>query len=82
VTKLLQAGAIDLKRWVAAVDLSADRAGFIIASDLELAQEMIKAADEASAALPQKERLKELVLYSVSEQYFAVRRKLGINIDG
>ena len=81
VTKLLQAGAIDLKRWVAGVDLSADRAGFIVANDLELAQEMIKAADEASAAVPQKERLKELVLYGVSEPYFAARQRLGINID-
>jgi tetratricopeptide (TPR) repeat protein len=82
VTKLLQAGAIDLKKWIAAIDLTADRAGFVVANDLELAQEMIKAADEASAAVPQKERLKELVLYSVSEDYFAVRAHLGVNIDG
>ncbi|MFT3764282.1 MAG: tetratricopeptide repeat protein [Minicystis sp.] len=81
VTKLLQAGAIDLKKWVAGVDLSADRAGFVVANDLELCNEMIKAADEASSAVPQKERLKELTLFAVSEDYFAVRRKLGINID-
>src|SRR6202012_4201021 len=42
VTKLLTAGAIDLKKWVAAVDLSADRAGFVVANDLELCNEMIK----------------------------------------
>jgi len=82
VTKLLQAGAIDIKKWVGGVDLTADRAGFILASDLEIAMEIIKAADEGQASIPQKERLKELVLYSVSEPYFAVRRKLGINIDG
>lgn len=81
VTKLLQAGAIDLKRWVAGIDLTADRAGFLVANDLELAQEMIKASDEASAALPHKERLKELLLYGVSEGYFALRRRIGINID-
>jgi len=81
VTKLLQAGAIDLKKWVAGVDLTADRAGFLVANDLEISQEIVKAADESSSAVAQKERLKELVLFSVSEDYFALRRKLGINID-
>ncbi|WP_438030537.1 protein kinase domain-containing protein [Sorangium sp. So ce233] len=81
VTKLLQAGAIDLKRWVSGIDLTADRAGFLLANDLELAQEMIKAADDASAAVTQKERLKELLLYAVSEEYLAVRQRLGINVD-
>ncbi|WP_437878780.1 protein kinase domain-containing protein [Sorangium sp. So ce513] len=81
VTKLLQAGAIDLKRWVSGIDLTADRAGFLLANDLELAQEMIKAADDASAAVSQKERLKELLLYAVSEEYFSVRKRLGINVD-
>ena len=81
VTKLLQSGAIDLKRWTAAVDLSADRAGFIIANDLELASEMVRNSDEASAGIGTKDRLKALNLYSVSEAYFAARRRLGINID-
>ncbi|MEZ4301358.1 MAG: hypothetical protein R3B70_40870, partial [Polyangiaceae bacterium] len=81
VTKLLQTGAIDLKRWVAGVDMSADRAGFLACNDLELASEMIKAADESSSAVAQKDRLRELVLYSTSEEYFALRRRLGLNID-
>jgi hypothetical protein len=81
VTKLLQSGAIDLKKWVAAIDLTADRAGMLVANDLELANEMIRAADDASSAVPQKERIKELQLYAVSEEYFAARRKLQINID-
>jgi hypothetical protein len=81
VTRLLQAGAIDLKKWVAAVDLTADRAGFILANDLEIADEMIKAADESSSAVQQKERLRELMLFSVSEEYFSIRRRLSINID-
>lgn len=81
VTKLLQTGAIDLKKWVAAIDLSADRAGFVLCNDLELAQEMVRASDESSAGVPQKERLRELMLYGVSQQYFAVRRRLGVNID-
>jgi len=81
VTKLLNTGAIDLKKWVAGVDLSADRAGLLLANDLEVALEMIRAFDESSSSVPSKERSKELLLFAVSEEYFGLRRKLGINID-
>ncbi len=82
VTKLLQSGgALDLKRWVAGVDMTADRAGLIVAHDMETATEIIRASDESSSAVPNQERLKELVLYGVSEGYFSVRRKLGIAVD-
>lgn len=82
VTKLLQnAGSLDLKKWVAAVDLTADRAGFILAHDLETAAELIKATDDPQNSLPAKERLRELVLFSVSEEYFAIRKRLGVSID-
>jgi len=80
VTKLLQGGgSLDLRRWVAAVDMSADRAGFVLAHDLEVSFELLKASEDP--ALPFRERSKELVLFSVSEDYFQVRRKLGIAID-
>ncbi|RYE90494.1 MAG: tetratricopeptide repeat protein, partial [Myxococcales bacterium] len=69
VSKLLQGGgSLDLKKWVAAVDLTADRAGFLLANDLEVATELIKASEDP--ALPSRDRLKELVLFSVGESYF------------
>jgi hypothetical protein len=63
------------------VDLSADRAGFLVAHDLEVACEMIKASDEATAAVPHRDRIKELTLFAVSGKYFRLRKKLGITID-
>jgi tetratricopeptide (TPR) repeat protein len=82
VSKLLQSGgALDLKRWVGGIDLTADRAGLVVAHDLETAAEIIKASDEGSSAVPNQERMKELVLYSVNEGYFTLRQKLRIAID-
>lgn len=82
VTKLLQGGgSLDLKKWVAAIDLTADRAGFLVAHDLEVASEIIKASGEDASAVPIKERLKELVLWGISEEYFGLREKLSISID-
>lgn len=82
VSKLLQSGAaLDLKRWVGGVDLTADRAGFLLAHDLETAVEIIKASDESSTTVVGQERMKELVLYSVSAPYFHLRKKLRISVD-
>ena len=82
VAKLLTSGAaLDLKRWVAAVDLSADRAGFVLAHDLETASQVVKASDETSSAASLDERFKELALFAVSSQYLEIRRRLLISVD-
>jgi tetratricopeptide (TPR) repeat protein len=82
VSKLLQSsGAMNLKKWVAAVDLTADRAGLLVAHDLEIATDMIKASDESVSPVSHKDRLRELVLFSISEEYLALRQKLSIAID-
>lgn len=81
VQKLLAAAPeLDLKKWVGAVDLTADRIGFILANDLELATAVIKASPDEAAGVPQKERLKELHIYAVSDEYLSLRHKLGISI--
>jgi tetratricopeptide (TPR) repeat protein len=81
VSKLLQSGgAIDLKKWVAAVDFSADRVGMLLSHDLQTVTETIRSADQ-DVAVPVKERMKELVLFSASQEYFELRKKLGIAID-
>ena len=82
VSRMLQSGAaLDLKVWAAGVDLTADRAGLIVGHDLKSATMVVKASDESLSAVGAQERIKELVLYGVSEQYFAMREKLGIGID-
>lgn len=82
VSKLLTSGgALDLKRWVASVDLTADRAGLLVSHDLETAAEIIKGGEEAGASVNRRERLRQLVMFSVSESYFQLRQALGIGID-
>lgn len=82
VSKLLQAGgALDLKKWVAAIDLTGDRVGLLLGHDLQVATEVIRGSEE-SASVPVKERMKDLVLFSVSDEYFRLRKKLGVAIDG
>jgi tetratricopeptide (TPR) repeat protein len=82
VAKLLTSGAaLDLKRWVAGVDLTADRAGFVLAHDLETAAQVVKASDESSSPVSADERFKELALFAVSPQYFEIRQRLLISVD-
>ena len=81
VSKLLQSGgALDLKKWVAAVDLTADRAGFLLAHDLAIATDVIRATEDASSVTP-KERIKEIVLFSISEEYLELRKRLNITLE-
>lgn len=81
VSKLMQAGgALDLKKWVAGIDLTADRAGAVLAHDLQIATEVLRAQEEGSS-VPVKERMKEIVLFAISEEYFTLRERLGVTIE-
>jgi hypothetical protein len=81
VSKLLQSGTtLDLKKWVSSIDLTADRAGFLLSHDLQIATDVIRATDDG-ASVPAQDRMKEVVLFSVSGPYFDLRQKLGIAID-
>jgi tetratricopeptide (TPR) repeat protein len=82
VAKLIQSGtALDLKRWVCGLDLTADRVGFLLAHDLEASVAVIRASDETASAVSQQDRFQELVLFSVSPAYFTLRERLGITVD-
>lgn len=82
VSTLLRDGAaLDLKKWVTAVDLSADRAGLVLAHDLDTAAQIIKASDESSSAIPRMDRLRLLALFAVSPEYLGLRERLRIRVD-
>ncbi|MCL2825180.1 MAG: hypothetical protein FWD57_14415, partial [Polyangiaceae bacterium] len=81
VPKLLASGALNLKKWVAGVDLTADRAGLLVAHDLATATNVIRADTDDLVSMTQPERIRELMLYSISEQYLGIRQHLGIAVD-
>jgi tetratricopeptide (TPR) repeat protein len=67
--------------WLASVDLTAARLGFSVAGDLAAAARVLAADPPDESPLPAKRRLKDLVAYSVSDEYFAARRALGLLIS-
>lgn len=71
-------GDVNLKKWAAAVNYSADRTGLLICDDLKIATEAIRIEEGNSTGV--KDRLKEIHLFSVSDDYFAIRKRLLIDI--
>lgn len=71
-----------ISSWRAATDLTANRVGFILANDFEVAAKGIATEGASLSSMSVKERLRELLAYAVSEQYFAVRRHLGLHVRG
>ena len=81
--KLLEAAPeLDMRAWMAGVDLTADRVGFVLSNDLKIANAVIEASPEDSSSVGRKQRLKELLAYSISEPYFELRKRLGIALGG
>jgi tetratricopeptide (TPR) repeat protein len=71
----------DLKQWIQAVELTGCRAGLLLCNDLEISARLIQAEPMTVGDMAPKDKVKELVLFSVSEQYFRLRAALGINVS-
>ena len=81
VRRFLKTGEnVDMKKWIQAVELTGARAGFLLANDLEVVARMIQTETGGVDDIPPKEKIKELVLFSVCEEYFKLREALGIVI--
>ncbi|MFO0614054.1 MAG: tetratricopeptide repeat protein [Polyangiaceae bacterium] len=81
VRKFIQDGArANIKRWAQTVDLTAARAGLLLSGDLEIAKKLIAAEPQLPGDLTPQEKLKELLVFAVSDPYFKLRAQLGIQI--
>ena len=71
-----QAADVNVKRWARSVDYTGDRAGLILCGDVAVAMRVLESSvvDEKERA----ERIKELSLFTVSDAYFELRKKLGV----
>ena len=70
----------NIKRWMQSVELTAVRAGFLASGDLEIAKRILAVEPQLPGDLSPVEKMRELLLYSVSEDYMSIRRSLGVTI--
>ncbi|WP_394842415.1 tetratricopeptide repeat protein [Pendulispora brunnea] len=81
VQRFIEDGAkADLKRWMQMVEVTSTRAGLLLCADLEIAKKIISAEPQLPGDLAPADKLKELIVFSVSEQYFTLRKTLGIAV--
>ena len=75
-------GSADIKQWMRGVEFTACQAGFVLTHDLAVAGRMVpQLPSGGSVDSPPKDKLKELLLFSVSERYFRIRAALGVEIQ-
>ncbi|HEX6239251.1 MAG TPA: tetratricopeptide repeat protein [Polyangiales bacterium] len=71
----------DIKRFIQTVELTACRAGFLVANDLESSVAMLGQLESAGPDdLSPNEKARELVLFSISQEYFRLREAIGITL--
>jgi tetratricopeptide (TPR) repeat protein len=75
------AGPVDLDRWGRAVDASARRAGLLLAGGLEVAASDLDREPLFAQRTSREKRVSDLLLHSVSEEHFALRKDLGLALD-
>ncbi len=69
----------NIKRWNEAAELTACRAALLLTGDLEVAKKMLS-AERGTPELTAAEKMKDLLVFMVSEQYSALRAALGVKI--
>ncbi len=70
----------NIKHWMQGIELTAARAGLLVCGDLEIAKRIIASEPALPGDLSAAEKMKELLVFSVSEEYAALRLGLGVNI--
>ncbi|MEZ4459948.1 MAG: hypothetical protein R3E66_09500 [bacterium] len=83
VARYRQRGApMDLVAWTNGVEMSSTRAGLLLCGDLTVASSCVKYGTMQIGALSTEERMRDLLLFAVSENYFELRAHLELSIGG
>jgi golgin subfamily B member 1 len=70
----------DLHKWSNAVDLTGTRAGLLVCNDLEVAARLAQSEPMSVGVVEPKEKVRDLILWSISDEYFTLREHLGLII--
>ena len=71
----------DLRAYAEGVEHTANRAGILLAGDVEVARACLMEDRGGAAKLPLRSKVRELVMFCLSEAYFQLRQELGIALQ-
>jgi tetratricopeptide (TPR) repeat protein len=74
----VRGGKVDLAAWIRGVELTANRAGLLLAGDLGVAMRMMREEQRGIADLTFEDRRGDLLGFSASRAYASLRAQLGI----
>lgn len=72
----------DVSAWLRAVDHTANRAGLLLCGDIHTAVGMVKNEGNMIGKADVQDKVRELVVFSISEEYFEIRVDLSLTIAG
>jgi len=72
---------IDIAGWIGASDLTASRAALVLCGDVVAAGQVIALEPAAQSPLSVQERIKDLLAFFISDDHFAVRAALGMQVN-
>jgi hypothetical protein len=73
--------SLDLRPYLEAVEHTANRAGMLLCGDVEVAMRCLSQDQGAVTRLPIRSKVRDLMLFCVSEPYFRLRAALGLGVE-
>jgi tetratricopeptide (TPR) repeat protein len=70
----------DMRTYLDAAELTSNRAGALLAGDLEVVRRRVGAEKPAVSKLKEETRLRDLVLFCTSEEYATLRERLKLSV--
>ena len=72
---------VDIGKWIIASDLTASRAALVLCGDIVAASRVLAIEPSGQSPLLVAERMNDLLSYFVSDDHFAVRAALGMQVN-
>lgn len=73
--------AVNTKAFLEGMEHTAIRAGYLLTGDLELCMALLKQPDPGAIPLAHGAKVKELLLFAVSDEHFELRQRLGTALE-
>jgi hypothetical protein len=75
--KIVRSGDVDARPWFSAMAYTTARAGFVVCDNLEVAAAILTREGDDGNPVSAKDRVRDLVAFSVSEGYMRIRKDLN-----